>query len=135
MMEICSDSDDQQQIFKLSKDYQLVSRIRKARKNAQLGFEKFKPSSKKGNDSFVFPPENEKAPLFMDHLSVPPKQWSNEAHVAPSSSHPENDEKQAAAALEGSTATNERRRRQSLGGNEQARTARSDGELSDGGLR
>jgi len=133
MMEICSDSDDQQQISKLSEDYQLASRIRKVGKNARLGLGKFKPSSKEGNGSFVFPPENEKAPLFTDRLSVPPKQWSNEAHAAPSSSHPESDEKQAAAAPEGSAATNERRRRQSLGENEQARTTRSDGELGNGG--
>jgi len=33
-MEICSDSDDQQQISKLSEDYQLASRIRNAGKNA-----------------------------------------------------------------------------------------------------
>jgi len=135
MMEICSNSDDQQQISKLSEDYQLASRIRKVGKNARLGFGKFKSSSKEGNGSFVFPPENKKAPLFMDRLSVPPKQWSNEVHTAPSSSHPESDEKQVAPALKGSAATNERRKRQSPGGNEQARTARSDGELGDGGSR
>jgi hypothetical protein len=135
MMEICSDSDDQQQISKLSEDYQLASRIRKAGKNARLGLGKFKLSSKEGNGSFVFPPENEKAPLFTDRLSVPPKQWSNEAHAAPSSSHPESDKKQVAATPKGSAATKERWRRQSPGGNEQARTARSDGELGDGGSR
>ncbi len=70
-MEICSDQEDQQQISKLSEEYQLASRIRKVGNSARLGLGKFKPSSKLGNGSFVFPPEREKAPLVSVCFSDP----------------------------------------------------------------
>jgi hypothetical protein len=84
MMEICSDQEDQQQISKLSEEYQLANRIRKAGINACLGLGKFKPSSKLGNSSFVFPLEREKAPLVSVRLSDPLTQWTSEAPAAPS---------------------------------------------------
>jgi hypothetical protein len=136
MMEICSDPEYQQQISKLSQDYQVASRIRKAGESARLGLGIFKPSSKLGNGSFTFLPGNEKDTPVSDRLSAPPTQWSSEALAAPSTFPPErklSDGKHAATTPKGPAATNERWRRQSPGGNKQAQGARSDGEFSEGG--
>jgi hypothetical protein len=136
-MEISSNPKDQQLISKLGEDFQVASKIRKAGESARSGLGNFKSSS--GNGSFSLPPENERVFSNSVRLSAPLSKWSSEIQAAPSCSPPEgklSDGKYACSTLEGPASSNEQWRRQSSGGSERARDARSDGEnIEEGPLR
>jgi hypothetical protein len=134
-MNLHSEFDDLQ-IQRLNEFLLVANRIRKARRSARQGLEKFKKPNPSGGGARFSTPTSNKNPLFTKGSSAPPTQGSHKASSAlsipPPISPPSKEVACAIQALESSAALRTPTECQFSGKNAQTVSAKSDGGKREG---